>query len=252
MKLRSRKRNRGSEKSKVFSVYAPILSDQDLGKSDMKLRIAGSAQEIDLIVFDCDGVLLDTMSAKIEAFRAWIPEMHAEHAEAFMDRVMHGFGTSRERHIESFYHEFVGTHPPRSFLKSEVDRFTGICEPLCADAGWLRGSMDFVAGCRQEGVLCYVLSGTPQKPLEEMLRSNGGGELFNAILGSPPAKPQGMERILEETGVPPERTVFIGDANADRLAAEHVGAHFVYLPSQAARPGGRILTEVSDLRELRS
>ncbi len=216
----------------------------------MQLKLAGSVLEIDLIVFDCDGVLLDTMAAKIEAFRAWVPERHAEHAEAFMETVMHGFGTSRQRHIESFYHEMVGTHPPREFLKSEVARFTAICEPLCAKAGWLPGAREFVTHCSEAGVRRYVLSGTPQKPLEEMLRANGGEALFHAVLGSPPAKPQAMERILEATGVSPERTVFIGDANADRLAAEHVGAHFVYVPSQATRPERGIKNEVSDLREL--
>lgn len=216
----------------------------------MNLQLAGSEQEVDLIVFDCDGVLLDTMPAKIEAFRAWIPEEHSEHADAFMQRVMHGFGTSRQRHIEAFYCEIVGAEPDPEFFEAEVDRFTAICEPLCAATGWRPGSREFVAHCAQEGVLRYVLSGTPQKLLEEMLRTNGADSLFNAVLGSPPAKPESMLRILEETGVSPARTVFIGDANADRLAAEYVGAHFVYFPSVAARPEGTITTEVDDLREL--
>lgn len=216
----------------------------------MKLNLGDGEQEIDLVVFDCDGVLLDTMAAKIEAFRAWVPEQYAAQQQAFMDKVMHGFGTSRQLHIESFYHEIVGIRPDASFLNAEVDRFTSICEPLCAQAGWRQGSKEFVIRCLQEGAIRYVLSGTPQKPLEEMLHSNGGRELFDAIIGSPPAKPQSMERILAETGVAPGRTVFVGDANADRLAAEHVGVHFVYLPSEAARPDSGIVTEVSDLRKL--
>ena len=141
-------------------------------------------------------------------------------------------------------------NPEPEFLESEIERFTEICEPLCADAGWRTGSREFVGLCKKAGVRRYVLSGTPQEPLEATLRANGGVEFFDVILGSPPAKPESMERILAETGVTPDRALFIGDANADRLAAEHVEAHFVYFPSQAARPEGDITTEVRDLREL--
>ena len=83
-----------------------------------------------------------------------------------------------------------------------------------------------------------------------MLEAHGATELFDVIIGSPPAKPQSMERILRETGTAPEKTVFVGDANADQVAALHVGAHFVYFPSEAARPEAPVVTEVNDLREL--
>lgn len=216
----------------------------------MQLRLAGTLREIDLLVFDCDGVLLDTLPAKIKAFRRWVPAEHDQHAEAFMHRVMRGFGQSRSRHIEAFYSGIVGIKPEAAFLESEIRRFTEICEPMCADAGWRTGSREFVDACAREGVLRYVLSGTPQEPLEEMLMANGGAGLFDRIVGSPPAKPESMVRILEETGVSAERAVFVGDADADRLAAMHVGAHFAYIPSEAVRPEGQIWTEVGDLREL--
>lgn len=216
----------------------------------MKLKLAGSFREIDLVVFDCDGVLLDTMPQKITAFEQWVPEAHVAHKDAFMDMVMHGFGKSRQHHIESFYREILGQFPSDVDLNAEVDRFTEICEPLCAKAGWRTGSLEFVRSCIDAGATRYVLSGTPQSPLDDMLSAHDATELFDCIIGSPPGKPESMERILKETGVTPERTVFIGDANADRVAAVHVGAHFVYFPSEAARPEGELATEVADLREL--
>ena len=216
----------------------------------MDLRLGGSIVEIDLVVFDCDGVLLDTMPAKIEAFRAWVPKTYEQHAETFMKRVMHGFGRSRQHHITAFYRDIVGIQPGPEFLNAEVARFTDICEPMCAAADWRGGSKEFVMRCIEEEVTRYVLSGTPQGPLEDMLHSNRGASLFDRIIGSPPTKPESMGEILIETGTPPMRCVFIGDADADRIAAEHVGAHFVYFPSEAARPEGELLTEVSDLRDL--
>ena len=163
---------------------------------------------------------------------------------------MHGFGKSRTYHIEAFYRELLKQAPDPAFLAAEVDRFTDICEPLCATAGWRTVSRDFVEACRAAEIPRYVLSGTPQAPLEDMLASANATDLFDVIIGSPPGKPESMERILTETDTPAHRTVFIGDANADHEAALHVGAHFVYFPSEAARPKAPVVTEVSDLRQL--
>jgi phosphoglycolate phosphatase-like HAD superfamily hydrolase len=219
-------------------------------KWGMDLKLAGSVHPIDLVVFDCDGVLLDTMAAKIEAFGSWVPEAHAELREAFMAIVMAGFGRSRTYHIERFYRELLHQEPDPGFLDAEVARFTDICEPLCAGADWRVGSLEFVQACHDAEIPRYVLSGMPQQQLDELLASAEATDLFDVIIGSPPGKPESMERILTETDTPAHRAVFIGDANADHVAALHVGAHFVYFPSEAQRPEAAVATEVSDLREL--
>ena len=216
----------------------------------MDLILAGSRKPIDLIVFDCDGVLLDSMPRKIESFRQWVPEAYADKCEAFMEIVMAGFGKARLYHIRSFYETILGETVSDAFLEAEVARFTDICEPLCATAPWRQGSKQFVEACCDAEILRYVLSGTPQKPLEDMLEATGGTPFFDVIIGSPPAKPESLSRILREVEVPAERTVFVGDANADQEAALHVGAHFVYFPSEANQPLAPTPTVVNDLREL--
>lgn len=218
----------------------------------MDLMLENSVKPIDLVVFDCDGVLLDTMPAKIEAFHQWVPEAHADKRDAFMDYIMTGFGKSRAYHMAYFYREILKEEPDPVFLDAEIARFTDICEPLCASAPWRAGSREFVEACVAAGVKRYVLSGTPQKPLEDMLASTSATDLFDVIIGSPPQKPESMERILTETDTPAHRAVFIGDANADQAAAIHVGAHFVYFPSEANRPEAPVVTEVTSLLELLS
>lgn len=226
------------------------VAREDSIQGAMDLLLESSEKPIDLLVFDCDGVLLESMAAKIEAFRQWVPESHVDKREAFMAVVMAGFGKARTVHIRTFYQEILGQSPSEAFLEEEVARFTDICEPLCANALWRVGSREFVLACREAGIPRYVLSGTPQAPLDAMLDSTGATELFDVIIGSPPTKPESLARILLEVGTPAHRCVFVGDAEADRAAAAHVGAHFVYFPSEANRPTGEITTEVSDLRQL--
>lgn len=216
----------------------------------MQLLLNQNPVPIDLAVFDCDGVLLESMAAKIAAFEQWVPEAHAAKRAAFMREVMAGFGRARTHHIRTFYEKILGWSVSAAFLEAEVARFTEICEPLCAAADWRTGSREFVEACQAAGIPRYVLSGTPQAPLEAMLESTGASCYFDVIIGSPPAKPESLARILAETGISAERAIFIGDAEADRAAAAANGVHFVYFPSEADRPLGAITTEVHDLRAL--
>jgi phosphoglycolate phosphatase-like HAD superfamily hydrolase len=167
-----------------------------------------------------------------------------------MQLVMDGFGRSRSHHIRSFYEDLLGQPIGVEDLEAEVARFTEICEPLCARAPWRSGSREFVAACREAGIPRYVLSGTPQAPLEAMLASTGAAGYFDRIVGSPPAKPESLGKLVSGAGVGPDHTVFVGDAEADRAAAEAVGTHFVYFPSEANPPKGPVATRVTDLREL--
>ncbi len=217
----------------------------------MLLKISGQLRQISLVVFDCDGVLLNSMPAKVEAFRQWVKTYHPESTEPFMRHIMGSFGQSRVKQVEWLYAECLKKTLTPEQRDLEVQRFTDICEPLCAEAGWRPGSREFVEACKEAGIPRFVLSGTPQKPLEDMLQANGAdASLFDQIVGSPPAKPQSMDRFIQETGLPAEAMLFIGDAQADAAAAAHAGVHFAYIPSEADRPSLPIATEVSDLRKL--
>jgi phosphoglycolate phosphatase-like HAD superfamily hydrolase len=216
----------------------------------ISLRLGGAIHPIRIAVFDCDGVLLDTMTAKVAAFRRWVVARWPEHESVFIDHVMGSFGRSRVFQIEWFFNHCLDLAADASTLQAEVERFSAICEPLCEKAGWLSGSSEFVAACQAAGIPCYVLSGTPQQPLEQMLAAHDASDRFRAIIGSPPAKPESLASIIAKEAVSAQQVLFVGDAEADAQAAESVGAHFVYKSSVAKRPRTAIVTEVNDLREL--
>lgn len=124
----------------------------------MNLNLNNNSLPIDLAVFDCDGVLLESMAAKIAAFEQWVPEAHAAKRAAFMREVMAGFGRARTHHIRTFYEKILGQSVSAAFLETEVARFTEICEPLCAAADWRTGSREFVEACQAAGIPPSALS----------------------------------------------------------------------------------------------
>ena len=136
------------------------------------------------------------------------------------------------------------------FLDDEVKRFTDICEPLVKASPWVEGSLDFVQALVADHLPLFVVSGTPQKPLETMLRERQAMGYFEGVYGSPPDKITHLRRILSEGEFEPSRVIFIGDAPPDAEAAQRAGLRFVYRPSEAARPRGEPDAIAPDLRAL--
>lgn len=219
-----------------------ILSQEEEQKSE---------QEIDAVVFDCDGVLLETIPAKLQAYMDWLPEQHEALRDVYAAHNRKSFGQSRSLQIQYFYEELVGMNPlTEEFIKEEVERFAAICEPLCEAAPWAEGAKEFIQACNDGGSSTYVLSGTPQAELDVMLKQRDAMEMFNGVMGYQITKEQGLERVRDELGIHPERMLFVGDAQRDAEAALAIGTHFVYRPSEANRPTVDIVNEAVNLLDL--
>ncbi len=216
----------------------------------LRLALDGVSTEIDAVVFDCDGVLLETIPAKLQAYMDWLPAEHEAHREAFREHNLKSFGTSRSLQLRYFYEELLGQQVTDSFLNTEVLRFSSICEPLCKISPWAEGAREFVQTCRNAGALTFVLSGTPQEELEVMLSQRDAMELFELVMGFPETKTGGLLRIVGEWGLLRQRILFVGDAEKDASAAAEVGVHFAYRPSEADRPITKIINEARNLMQL--
>ncbi len=205
---------------------------------------------MDAVVFDCDGVLLETIPAKLRAYMDWLPPEHESHRERFRIHNLKSFGTSRSLQLRYFFEVLLGEEVSEEVLEEEVVRFAGICEPLCEAAPWAEGAREFVQSCREAGADTFVLSGTPQLELEAMLEQRGAMEMFRAVMGFPETKTGGLRRVAGQWGFVRERTLFVGDAEKDASAAAQVGVPFVYRPSEADRPESAVSTETRNLMDL--
>jgi phosphoglycolate phosphatase-like HAD superfamily hydrolase len=201
-------------------------------------------------VYDCDGVLLDTVTAKLAAFRDWVPAEHAGRREEFSRYNRGAFGRSRRVQIRHFYEGILGGAISESRLDAEVERFARINAGHVRAAAWLPGSREFLNRAAAAGIPQYVLSGTPEAELRTMLRDREADHLFRGIVGSPTTKAAGLRQIIAETGVDPRELWFVGDATHDGEAAREVGVTFVYKPSDAEFHGAGTERQVASLLEI--
>ena len=181
---------------------------------------------IDVVVFDCDGVLLDSVPVKTRTFGKLFEDLGPEAvAHVIKYHLSHG-GTSRYAKFEHYYQEFHGRSITPEESAALDKRFNELALDELVRTPFLPGVEDFLKAHRETWPL-YVASGAPQYELEIVLSKVGLAGYFKGILGSPTPKAQLLADIVAAEGVAPGRVLMIGDANTDLAAARAVGTRFV-------------------------
>lgn len=178
------------------------------------------------LVFDCDGVLLDSVHIKARAFARLAEPYGAEARDRFvMYHALHG-GVSRYRKFAWFFEEELGR--PITPAESEAwgRKFAEYALDEVRSCPMIPGVLEVLR--RWHGRLpMFVCSGAPREELELILAERNLTRFFNGIHGSPPAKDRLLAAIV--AGQPEllaAETLMIGDATTDRDAAETVGTRF--------------------------
>lgn len=177
------------------------------------------------LVFDCDGVLLDSVPVKTRAFARLAEPFGAEARDRFvMYHTVHG-GVSRSLKFAWFFREILG----REITPEESARWGELFAKYALDE--VRRCV-MIPGARQSlekwrGILpMYVCSGAPQDELRLVLRERDLEGYFKGIYGYPPTKEKILASIVKLTGLPSDEILMIGDAPTDRDAAEYAGTLF--------------------------
>ena len=174
---------------------------------------------LDAIIFDFDGVLVESVDIKRQAFAA----LYADHGEKVVAQVenyhlRHG-GVSRFDKFRYFQTELLGGSP---LDDREVSDLAGLFSKLVVDrvvaAPMVTGAQEFLDDCRGR-VPLFIVSGTPTSELDEILKRRSLRQYFEGIRGSPGTKTEHIFELLLEHGIDASRCVMIGDAIADHDGA---------------------------------
>lgn len=177
------------------------------------------------IVFDCDGVILESVDAKTEAFRRVCGEIAPAHADAFIAYVtLHG-GVSRYEKFAWLVRRAFDRDITPDETRAMGENFIRYCLEAVLGAPFVPGFTATVE--RWAGrVPLYVASGTPQHELEEVIRHKGLERFFAGVYGTPPAKAPLLQAAVRDANAPPKATVMVGDSKTDMDAALIVGTKF--------------------------
>lgn len=195
----------------------------------------------ELLIFDWDGTLADSIGRIVEAMRV---------AATLSGRVVRDdpaikgiIGLGLPEAIRTLYPDITGAdliafrqHYADSYMAMDVD----VPSPLFA------GVLESMDAFRADGYKLAVATGKARRGLDRVLKAHGWLDYFDITRAADETAskpdPLMLNEILRHCDVPPERALMVGDSSFDLLMARNAG-----MDSVAVGYGAQAL---SSLREL--
>jgi len=202
---------------KLSSGSGKVPPESKQGESERDMRL-----DVELIVFDWDGTLMDSVEQIVTTMQAAIADLELAPRDAEAIRNIIGLGL-REA-VTALYpgegdalvQALAGRYREHWLANADHSRlFPGVVETL----GLLR----------DEGFRLAVATGKGRAGLDKALAATGLGPLFDATRCADETRskphPQMLLEIMDAVSAGPERTLMIGDTEYDMLMARQAGAH---------------------------
>ena len=180
---------------------------------------------ISLVIFDCDGVILESVDVKTKAFGLTVAEHGSQAVARLMEYHAANGGVSRYKKFEWFYREVLGREISQNELQTLGERFKHLTFDGLMNVPMVAGALECIEALHNQ-IPMYVASGAPQEELTQVLDARNLSRYFKGSYGSPPDKTQLLRRILHQTKFEPTKSIMVGDSSTDLNAAQACGTLF--------------------------
>jgi len=208
---------------------------------------------VDAIIFDFDGVLVESNEIRTEGFRRLLtgrgyPEEAVEQLVAFHEN---NGGLSRYHKLRYLHEKILNEQITEDGLNSLCNEFSMIVKQAVADAPWVKGADEFLKENFSKFSL-FIASGSDQNELRDICRLRGIDRFVKDILGSPVDKKTNVNTLLSEYNLSPDTTLFVGDSINDLEAAAAANLKFIARHSENYGEWCKGLAVIKNLTELNS
>lgn len=207
------------------------------------------------LVFDCDGVVLDSNRVKTEAFRTAALPWGAAAAAALVAHHVANGGISRYAKFAHFLDSILPDHVPGAVPGRDGPDLAAL---LAAYAGAVREGLMACAAAEGLDALrratpdarWLIVSGGDQAELRAVFAARGLDGLFDGgIFGSPDTKDAILARELAR-GTIIRPALFLGDSRYDHEAATAAGLDFCFVSGWSEFAGWRDYCRDRGLRQV--
>ena len=178
-----------------------------------------------IVFWDFDGVIKDSVMVKSAGYE----KLFLPFGEDVVKRVnkhhnVHG-GISRYEKIP-LYLSWAGEPANPIQVQDFCDRFSDLVQQAVVDSPWVPGVCEYLSSHYADQ--CFVLiTGTPQKEIEEILHALNITRYFRNVYGAPKAKTIMVKDVLKRLSCPFEQALVIGDSGTDLEAAKNNNVAFL-------------------------
>tara|TARA_B100002003_G_scaffold247841_1_gene280232 strand:- start:227 stop:871 length:645 start_codon:yes stop_codon:yes gene_type:complete len=181
---------------------------------------------IKAIIFDFDGVLVESVNVKTRAFAKMFEDKGEEVVRQVTSFHLKNGGMTRDKKIMFYYNEILMCPLSDEKLEELCDTFSRLVVDEVIRSPYVEGAKEFLEKFYSE-IDFYVVSGTPEQELREIVKRRGMSLFFKGVFGSPVQKGEIAKMILKQNGYNSKEVVYVGDSIADLRGAIESGTRFI-------------------------
>lgn len=178
------------------------------------------------ILFDFDGVILDSMPVRDFGFREIFKEFDNTLVEELLEYHNKNGGLSRYVKIKYFYNNILKQEISEEEIIDYADNFSNIMKKELIDKKYLIiDTLKFISKNYKKYNL-HIVSGSDEKELRYLCKELEISNYFHSINGSPIHKNELVKDVLAINRYASNETILIGDSVNDYEAAQVSGLEF--------------------------
>jgi len=185
-------------------------------------------EKYSFIIFDCDGVILDSNKLKSEAFAEALINEPPDLVLELVEYHKKNGGISRYEKFRYYFEEIKKTIINQQDLKLVLNKFSLIVREGIIKCSYIPGVLEFINKAARKEVSMFVVSGSDETELNEELFRRGIIHLFKAVYGSPVNKINNTEKVIMKMGTK-NKGIFFGDSKSDFFASKKFGLDFAFV-----------------------
>ncbi len=186
--------------------------------------------ETKAIVFDLNGVIIDSNTFNAGLFRKIFSAYSPEAGELAAEHYLHNGGIPRRKRMEMYLRDFAGVNPDDAEVQKVLAKFSELLNAGLQNIP-LKACVEEFLRENYGKYKFFVSSGAMVQDAEKILKAKGILEFFEKVYGSPEPKYLHLKDIMRRYGYSSGQMVFFGDSVHDKAAADKAGVRFVAVKS---------------------
>ena len=182
------------------------------------------------LLFDCDGVILNSNKIKTDAFGESVIEFGDKSAQELIKYHSERGGISRYKKFEYFIKKNFQENNSRNkklTIKKLAERYSKIVRgklEIC------QSNLDILNYRDKSKAVWFIVTGSDQEELKDILKHRNILTIFDGgVYGSPKSKDEIFSDLIENKKIIPAESIYFGDSKYDYLSAYKFNINFAFL-----------------------
>ena len=175
---------------------------------------------VENIIFDFDGVILDSVPIKTEAYRRLFESFPEEQVGQLIAYHLKNGGVSRYEKIRYFFEKICNQSITDSEIQMYAQKYSSLTKEELYNPKYLIEDSFYFIQKNYKKFNMHIASGADDSDLKEICKAQGLDKYFLSIHGAPEKKDKIVRSILEVNSYHIENTILIGDSINDHDAAK--------------------------------